>query len=132
MVGNSDNQDGQDAQTIPGISQANPAECLKLQETVKGKHIMSKVKRMLTAAALSTALAGGVVGLGTTATTTAASASASSVGFVAAPGHCLWLGPAGLTRRGHYVNRIRANFKHFRGWLIHRERGCIRRRHFIW
>ncbi|WP_157249564.1 hypothetical protein [Nonomuraea typhae] len=121
-----------EVRTIPGISQAKPAECLKMQETVKGKHIMSTVKRMLTAAALSTALAGGVVGLGTTMTATAANASASSVGFSEWRGPCLFAGPAGAIRRGHYINKAHLSFKHWRGWKVHRERGCVRTRHFVW
>ncbi|MBB5081027.1 hypothetical protein [Nonomuraea endophytica] len=127
-----------EVRTIPGISQINPAECLKLQETVKGKHIMSTVKRMLTAAALSTALAGGVLGLGSTTAANASassvgiSASASSVGFSEWRGRCLFAGPAGAIRRGHYVNKAHLNFKHWRGWRVHRERGCVRTRHFVW
>ncbi|WP_327089588.1 hypothetical protein OIE66_02890 [Nonomuraea sp. NBC_01738] len=100
---------------------------------------MSTVKSMLTAAALSTALAGGILGLGSTTaanastTSVGVSTSASSVGFSEwRGGRCLFAGPAGAIRRGHYTNKAHLNFKHWRGWNVKRERGCVRTRHFNW
>lgn len=116
---------------FPGPSPTIPAQAPEVQETVKGKHIMFNLKRTLTAAALSTALAGGIVGLGTVATTTSANASAVSVGVQAQP-KCAWLTGGGKVRKGHIKNKLTANFTRGFGWNINRERGCVKHRHINW
>ncbi|MFI6598765.1 hypothetical protein ACIBHX_21120 [Nonomuraea sp. NPDC050536] len=97
---------------------------------------MFNLNRTLAAAALSTALASGIVGLGTV-TVTAAHASAASSGATmdvwnGRGGRCVFLGPAGAVRRGHYENEVHGRFRVFSGWHIHRERGCVRTRNFFW
>ncbi|GAA0950358.1 hypothetical protein GCM10009560_69650 [Nonomuraea longicatena] len=104
-----------------------------MQETVKGKHIMFNVKRTLTAAALSTALAGGIFGLGATTTTTAANASAIGSGISANLGpRCVWVQKNGHVKFGHKKNKVTVTkFKHH-PFHIKRERGCVKDTHFIY
>ncbi|WP_214327126.1 hypothetical protein [Nonomuraea sediminis] len=95
---------------------------------------MFNLNRTLAAAALSTALASGIVGLGTVTTAHASAVSSGSAMDVwnGRGGRCVFLGPAGGVKRGHYENEVHGRFRVWSGWHIHRERGCVRTRNFFW
>jgi hypothetical protein len=90
---------------------------------------MFNLKRALTATALTTALAGGILSAGAT----SASANASGFGGPQWWGpRCVWLQHNNAVRFGHKKNKVTVTKFRHSPFFVRKETGCVRNKFRVW